>query len=82
MIKPLHLLVSSIVLLLGSFYILAGKKVEAESKLFCAYGRVFVEFHEGPAVWGTIMLDDSGMPLLCPKEVIERNEPHTKGLVL
>lgn len=80
MIKPIHLLISSIVVFLASFYILVAGRTVTESKLFCAYGRIFVEFHEGHTVWGTIMLDDSGMPVLCPRE--EPNKIHNKGIVL
>ncbi len=80
MIKPIHLLVSSVILFLGSVFILYASRTETESKLFCAYGRLFVEFHEGHVVWGTIMLDDSGMPVLCPKE--ETNKLYNRGIVL
>ena len=34
-------------------------------RLFCAYGKVFVEFHEKSNIWGVIMLDNSGRPIRC-----------------
>jgi hypothetical protein len=32
---------------------------------FCAYGKVFVKFKDGNNVWGTIMLDQDGLPIKC-----------------
>jgi len=32
---------------------------------FCAYGKVFVRFKEGSKIWGTILLDSAGVPVLC-----------------
>jgi hypothetical protein len=37
----------------------------AESKVFCAYNRVFVEFEDGRHKWGTILLDEDGKPISC-----------------
>ena len=37
----------------------------AESKIFCAYNRVFVEFEDGRHKWGTLLLDEDGKPINC-----------------
>jgi len=37
----------------------------AESKIFCAYNRVFVEFEDGRHKWGTLLLDEEGRPINC-----------------
>jgi hypothetical protein len=36
-----------------------------QSSAFCAYGKVFVRFKEGGKIWGTILLDSAGVPVLC-----------------
>ena len=41
----------------------------SDTRLFCAYGRVFVEFQEGGTTWGTIMLDDDGVPVQCDRNI-------------
>lgn len=38
-------------------------------KLFCSYNRIFIEFEQGNATWGTIMLDDDGKPFPCDDEI-------------
>lgn len=38
---------------------------ETRVKLFCAYNRVFIEFHEQNNIWGTVWLDNNGMPVEC-----------------
>ena len=40
-------------------------------RLFCTYNRVFIEFEQGSATWGTIMLDDNGLPIPCGEEEIK-----------
>lgn len=40
---------------------------KVESRVFCAYGKIFVEFEDGKSKWGTIMLDDDGRPLDCKR---------------
>ena len=41
------------------------------TKMVCAYGKLFIRFKEGNAVWGTIMLDDQGMPIQCRETEIK-----------
>lgn len=41
----------------------------SDVKLFCSYGRVFIEFHDGGNVWGTIMLDNDGLPIPCETNI-------------
>ena len=41
----------------------------SDVRLFCSYGRVFIEFQEGYTVWGTIMLDNNGLPVPCDENI-------------
>lgn len=43
----------------------------SDVRLFCAYGRVFIEFQEGSTTWGTLMLDDNGAPIRCHDDSIK-----------
>jgi hypothetical protein len=45
-----------------------ANKATTETNLFCAYGRVFVEFEEHGKRWGTIMLDYNGKPVPCGED--------------
>lgn len=54
-------------ILAGSILIVNSMK--SDVRLFCAYGRVFIEFQEGYTTWGTMMLDDQGAPIRCNDEV-------------
>ena len=40
-----------------------------ESRIFCAYDKVFVEFTDGKYKWGTMLLDDSGIPMPCKRYI-------------
>lgn len=60
--------VSAIVLLLLSLKISRQQIPRVETYLFCAYGRVFVEFDEDGKLWGTLMLDHLGRPIPCSEE--------------
>ena len=46
-----------------------NNKTFTETRTFCAYGRVFVEFEESGRVWGTLMLDFRGQPIPCKDDV-------------
>jgi hypothetical protein len=46
------------------------QRLVTETRTFCAYGRIFVEFEESGKVWGTLMLDFYGKPISC-KEGLE-----------
>jgi hypothetical protein len=37
-------------------------------KLFCSYGRVFIQFEEKYNTWGTMWLDNRGKPVPCDDE--------------
>jgi hypothetical protein len=41
---------------------------QTQTKLFCSYGKVFVEFTDRHSTWGTMMLDDRGVPIPCNEE--------------
>jgi hypothetical protein len=47
---------------------------DAEPNVFCAYDRLFVEFRNGRNTWGTILLDDEGLPVPCDSEAKKRQE--------
>ena len=38
---------------------------ETHVRMFCAYGRVFIEFDEKYNSWGTLWLDNDGRPVSC-----------------
>lgn len=40
-------------------------EAKTETSVFCAYGKLFVEFKEHHNVWGTIFLDSDGRPIPC-----------------
>lgn len=54
-----------VIVVFGIVILLPTKESEIQSSVFCAYGKVFVEFEEGNHKWGTIMLNDNGKPILC-----------------
>jgi len=60
------------VILAGCVWIVNSTR--SDVRLFCSYGRVFIEFQEGNSTWGTIMLDDQGAPIRCNDEI----KSHTK----
>ena len=41
----------------------------SDVRLFCSYGKVFIEFQDGNNVWGTMMLDDDGVPVQCDRNI-------------
>ena len=48
-----------------------------ETRIFCAYGKIFVEFEDSGKIWGTLMLDLYGHPLPCK----EGNEPEISNTI-
>lgn len=46
-----------------------GFRQVTETRTFCAYGRVFVEFEDNGRVWGTLMLNFRGNPIPCKDNV-------------
>jgi hypothetical protein len=51
-----------------AFIVIIGilpKESTSTTRLFCAYGKVFVEFEEPRYTWGTLMLDNNGKPMPC-----------------
>ena len=43
-------------------------------KVFCAQGRQWIEFQNGYATWGAMMLDQDGKPVLC-NSIIDSKPP-------
>jgi hypothetical protein len=41
---------------------------ETNIRLFCANGRVFIEFQEKNNTWGTMWINDDGMPVSCGRD--------------
>lgn len=66
--KLLLLFLLLIVTALATAYRAIDSLPEPESKIFCAYNRVFVEFKNGTSVWGTLMLDHDGLPVPCSND--------------
>ena len=54
-----------ITLLFGLAVNVRQTKPITETRTFCAYGRLFVEFEDRERVWGTLMLDFYGKPIPC-----------------
>ena len=48
-----------------------------ETRTFCAYGRIFVEFEDNGRIWGTMMLDLYGKPIPCR----EGDEPEISNTI-
>lgn len=48
-----------------------------ETRSFCAYGRIFVEFEDNGRIWGTLMLDFYGKPIPCK----EGDEPEINNTI-
>jgi hypothetical protein len=79
MIKYFLLIISillTLILLAIGGLLLFEEPYQAESKLFCAYNRVFVEFEDGKYKWGALLLDEDGKPISC--NAIQ-NTDNTKG---
>jgi hypothetical protein len=72
------------IFLVGSAMLWAAWPVEPRTstnvKIFCAYDRVFIEFHESGNIWGTMWLDDNGAPVSCGKMPIEEKS-NFKGTI-
>jgi hypothetical protein len=47
----------------ATFFVASEDK--STTRLFCAYGKIFVEFEESHSTWGTLMLDNNGRPIPC-----------------
>lgn len=58
-----------ITLLIGLAVNVRQPKLITETRTFCAYGRIFVEFEEKERVWGVLMLDFYGRPIPCTEGV-------------
>lgn len=65
------------IILLRTVPLGAGDKVE--SRVFCAYDRLFIEFEDGRYKWGTMVLDDDGRPMAC-KRYLNEDLGKLKGL--
>jgi len=56
---------------------------DRQADTFCAYDRVFVEITKGKRVWGTILLDDSGVPVHCKDTDSAEQKPSAmKGKII
>lgn len=58
-----------IMLAVGVSAVWIVNSTRSDVRLFCSYGRVFIEFQEGSTVWGTIMLDNAGLPVPCDENI-------------
>lgn len=54
---------------------------ETHTSMFCAYGKVFVTFKEHRTVWGTMLLDDHGVPIPCDDPDIKEESKYLKGSI-
>ena len=63
----ISLIIVLILLLCG--WLFSPRRNEMTSTVFCAYGRVFVEFDHDGYLWGTTLLDREGKPIPCQDEI-------------
>jgi hypothetical protein len=66
-----------ITLLVGFAVLIKNPRSMTETRTFCAYGRIFVEFEDSDRVWGTLMLDFYGRPIPCTEGI----EPETNNTI-
>jgi hypothetical protein len=48
---------------------------DTHTSMFCAYGKVFVTFKQFRTVWGTMLLDDRGLPVTCDSNDLKKEDP-------
>ena len=53
----------------------------SDVRLFCSYGRVFIEFQDGNNVWGALMLDDDGIPMRCNSVELKTRARNIKEMI-
>jgi hypothetical protein len=66
-----------ITLLVGLAVSIKNPRPITETRTFCAYGRIFVEFEDNGRIWGTLMLDFYGKPIPCT----EGTEPEISNTI-
>ena len=66
-----------ITLLVGFAVAMKNPHPITETRTFCAYGRIFVEFEDNGRIWGTMMLDLYGKPIPCK----EGDEPEISNTI-
>lgn len=54
---------------------------DMHTTMFCAYGKVFVTFHQRHTTWGTLLLDDNGAPLPCDESDIKKDAKHKGNII-
>jgi hypothetical protein len=65
------IIISASVALMAFSKMMPDSPVELEQarqnnmRIFCALGRQWVEFQNGSATWGSMVLDINGQPVLC-----------------
>jgi len=80
--KITKLVLLSLALCFGIIIWLISTTEDTTTSTFCAYGRVFVRVKDGNTVWGTILLDDSGVPVKCKEDDVEiKSSSPIKGFV-
>lgn len=67
----LKVLLCASVLLIIALANCSSNTAKSSVRLFCTYNRVFIEFEQGSATWGTMMLDNEGRPFPCGEEEIK-----------
>ena len=65
--KPINKFIFAFYLLLSIVLLLYAikRQTTTDSAIFCAYGRIFVEFEDGWNRWGTMLLDRDGKTIPC-----------------
>ena len=71
-------IILAIFILLIAGFVWVVNASRSETKMFCTYNRVFIEFHDRSGVWGTIMLDDDGKPIPCSDDEVTEKKSKFK----
>ena len=41
---------------------------DIQTQRFCAYGEIYIVFHQGDRTWGTTFLNERGKPVSCTED--------------
>ena len=53
---------------------------DVNTRRFCAYGQIYVEFEQGSKIWGTTFLDERGKPVSCTDDDVQHTVSN-KGII-
>lgn len=68
-------------IMLLATYIYVFRDDDIKARRFCAYGQAYIEFQQGPRVWGTTFLDEHGHPLKCEEDDARLQTSSSKEII-